>query len=273
MSMRRTCVYTMEKNKDNTVNVLYRSNNFLVVNKPYDLVINSNNPELKTTLQKEVQAIFPELVNPELRHEFHFVHRLDYATSGVICLALNKYAAKAATNAFEKRKAKKYYLALVHGHINKRHVIISEPIGDDVREKNGNHKMCTGGSAFCERPRNSYTALLVLERGTRNGKPATKVLLCPKTGRRHQLRVHCSHIGHTIIGDYTYSERQDTEPHRTFLHSYRLILQNQVENLDVIAPDPFESSEPVNQWVPTNSLQVLNDSAFTAIDKLTLNLC
>lgn len=94
-------------------------------------------------------------------------------------------------------------------------------IGDDIREKNGNHKMCVGSSPFCERPRNSSTALLVLEKGTRNGKPATKVLLCPRTGRRHQLRVHCSHIGHTIIGDYTYSERQDTEPHRTFLHSYR----------------------------------------------------
>lgn len=73
--------------------------------------------------------MFPELVNPELRHEFHFVHRLDYATSGVICLALNKHAAKAATTAFENRKAKKYYLALVHGHVDATHTIISEPIG------------------------------------------------------------------------------------------------------------------------------------------------
>ncbi|XP_046744066.1 RNA pseudouridylate synthase domain-containing protein 1-like [Diprion similis] len=262
----------MERNENNTLDVLYRSNNFLVVNKPYDLVINSNNRDFKSTLQTEVQMMFPELVNPELRHEFHFVHRLDYATSGVICLALNKQAAKAATTAFENRKAKKYYLALVHGHINKTHVIISEPIGEDIREKNGNHRMCTGGSAFCERPRDSCTALLVLERGTRNGKPATKVLLCPKTGRRHQLRVHCSHIGHTIIGDYTYSERQDTEPHRTFLHSYRLILQNDVENLDVSTADPFSSSEPMNQWIPIHSLHVLDSSVFAAVDELMLNM-
>ena len=93
--------------------------------------------------------------------------------------------------------------------------------GVDTREKNGNHKMCTGDNIFCEKPRKSCTVLLVLEHGFRNGKPATKVLLCPATGRRHQLRVHCSHIGHTVIGDYTYSERKDVEPHRTFLHSFR----------------------------------------------------
>lgn len=74
--------------------------------------------------------MFPNLVNPNLRHEFYFVHRLDYATSGVICIALNKPSAQAASNAFEKRKVKKYYLALVHGHIHKPQMVISKPIGN-----------------------------------------------------------------------------------------------------------------------------------------------
>lgn len=81
--------------------------------------------------------------------------------------------------------------------------------------------MCISNDIFCEKPRKSCTILVVLEQGFRNGKPATKVLLCPETGRRHQLRVHCCHIGHTVIGDYTYSERKDVEPYRTFLHSFR----------------------------------------------------
>uniref|UniRef100_A0A0C9RBZ7 Rpusd1_0 protein n=1 Tax=Fopius arisanus TaxID=64838 RepID=A0A0C9RBZ7_9HYME len=92
--------------------------------------------------------------------------------------------------------------------------------GDDIRELLGSKRMCTS-SEYCKNPRDCFTAILVLEKGLRNGKPATKVLLRPGTGRRHQLRVHCSHIGHTIIGDYTYSDRQDHEPHRTFLHSFR----------------------------------------------------
>ena len=81
--------------------------------------------------------------------------------------------------------------------------------------------MCTSDSIFCQKPRNSSTGLLVLELGFIDNKPATKILLYPKTGRRHQLRVHCLYIGHTIIGDYTYSGKKDTAPYRTFLHALR----------------------------------------------------
>lgn len=81
--------------------------------------------------------------------------------------------------------------------------------------------MCTNDSIFCEKPRNSYTVLVVLEHGFWKTKPATKILLAPSTGRRHQLRVHCHYIGHTVIGDYTYSDGKDIQPHRTYLHSLR----------------------------------------------------
>ncbi|XP_076753296.1 RNA pseudouridylate synthase domain-containing protein 1 [Xylocopa sonorina] len=256
---------------ENNVDILYRSNNFLVVFKPYDMCINSNNPEKKDTLQYEIKKILPNLANSNLYHEFHFVHRLDYVTSGVICIALNKEAARAASNTFETRTAKKFYLALLHGHIHKPYLIIDKAIGVDAREKKGNHKMCIDDNIFCERPRKSFTILVVLERGFRNGKPATKVLLCPGTGRRHQLRVHCSHIGHTVIGDYTYSERKDVEPYRTFLHSFRLILNNDIENLDVRSTDPFLACDPKNQWSPTTVVRVLDEDIFSYIYNLMQN--
>ncbi|XP_026299116.1 RNA pseudouridylate synthase domain-containing protein 1-like [Apis mellifera] len=252
----------------NNVDILYHSKNFLVVSKPYDMYINSNNHEKKDTLQFELKKIVPKLVNPKLFHEFHFVHRLDYVTSGVICIALNKKAAQIASNAFEARTAKKFYLALLHGHIDEPHLIINKAIGIDIREKKGNHKMCVSDSIFCEKPKKSYTILMVLERGFRNGKPATKVLLCPSTGRRHQLRVHCSYIGHTVIGDYTYSERKDIEPYRTFLHSFRLIINNDIENLDIRSMDPFVASDPRNQWSPTNIARILDENVFSDISKL-----
>lgn len=189
-------------------------------------------------------------------------------TSGVICIALNKKAAQIASNAFEARTAKKFYLALLHGHIDEPHLIINKAIGIDIREKKGNHKMCVSDSIFCEKPKKSYTILMVLERGFRNGKPATKVLLCPSTGRRHQLRVHCSYIGHTVIGDYTYSERKDIEPYRTFLHSFRLIINNDIENLDIRSMDPFVASDPRNQWSPTNIARILDENVFSDISKL-----
>lgn len=55
------------------------------------------------------------------------------------------------------------------------------------------------------------------------------------SGRSHQLRVHCDHIGHRIVGDYMYSNRQDTSPYRMMLHSLRL----KFGELDILSTDPF----------------------------------
>lgn len=85
--------------------------------------------------------MFPSLANPSLKNGFYFVHRLDYPTSGVICIALNKNAARAASTAFEKRQVKKYYLALVHGHIDESYLIINRPIGMSKNNKNNKNSI------------------------------------------------------------------------------------------------------------------------------------
>ncbi|XP_058795275.1 RNA pseudouridylate synthase domain-containing protein 1-like isoform X2 [Phymastichus coffea] len=215
--------------------------------------------------------MFPNLANPNLCHEFYFVHRLDYATSGVMCIALNKQSARAASIAFEGRKVQKYYIAVVHGHINSPSIIINVPIGRDIREINGSRKMCTNDNQFCTEPRKSCTGLMVLEKGYYNNKAATKILLYPTTGRRHQLRVHCAYIGHVIVGDYTYSGKTDVEPYRTFLHALRIIIHNEVEHLDINTMDPFTSTIHKNQWKPSETIRVVNDKTFWDIQQLTLN--
>ena len=69
------------------------------------------------------------------------------------------------------------------------------------------------------------TTLRVLEYASYKGAPVTKVLLLPKTGRRHQLRVHCLALGHPILGDYTYGhepELEDSTCARMYLHAWKL---------------------------------------------------
>lgn len=128
--------------------------------------------------------------------------------------------------------------------------------------------MCTDDDDLCEKPRKCKTAVLVLERGLRDEKPVTKVLLRPGTGRRHQLRVHCHSIGHTIVGDYTYSGRTDCEPHRTFLHSYRLEIDNAIERINEVTSDPFLASDPLNKWTPSSLVRKINADTFTEIDRV-----
>lgn len=260
--------------EENSVRILYHTDNFLIVDKPYDMLINSNDDTKKPTLQAEISSLLPHLVNPKLGHGFYFTHRLDYITSGVICLALNKEAARVASNAFELRTAKKLYLALLHGHVQQPHIFIDKSIelvlsGINDNANEDRHEMCTSDKNFCKNPRKAFTVLLVLEHGFKNGIEATKVLLFPKSGRRHQLRVHCADIGHPIIGDYVYSDKEETEQYRTFLHSYRLILYNKLENLDIKSIDPFTASDSQNQWEPTDTLKVLDNNILSYIEQLT----
>ncbi|XP_025206616.1 RNA pseudouridylate synthase domain-containing protein 1-like [Melanaphis sacchari] len=249
----------LRDSNNSDLEIVYKSNDFIIVNKPEDIFTNNHNktrPSLDVLLGKK----YPHLVNSKLEHSFYFVHRLDFVTSGVLCIALNKQACAKASGAMQKRISRKYYIALVRGHVSKDHLDLINPIGYCAREANGNHKMCTVDEECCTEPRDAHTRLIVLERGVYMSYPATKVLLQLVTGRRHQLRVHCSTIGHTIVGDYTYSGRKDTSPCRTFLHSYRLELG--VDGINVQTNDPFTEAKLKGLWIPVEYVNRVGDDCF-----------
>ena len=77
---------------------------------------------------------FPNLANQSLVHSFHFIHRLDFSTSGVLCLACNKKAASLASEAFSSRKTKKYYIALVRGLVSMELLDIELAIGKKIKK-------------------------------------------------------------------------------------------------------------------------------------------
>jgi 23S rRNA-/tRNA-specific pseudouridylate synthase len=90
----------------------------------------------------------------------------------------------------------------------------------------------------------SLTKCEILERTVYKGQPVTKVQLSPKTGRRHQLRVHTALVGHAILGDSTYNTTtvgNDQAAPRMCLHAYSLAMPilGEAKDWKVSAPDPF----------------------------------
>ncbi|XP_054718574.1 RNA pseudouridylate synthase domain-containing protein 1-like [Uloborus diversus] len=245
--------------------ILHKSDHFVVINKQCDMAINSDSPESHpVTVADQLNHKFPHLSDPTVKFGFRFCHRLDYSTSGVLCIALTKNAAKHSFIAMNSKKAEKYYLALVYGHVLDDCLTIDKSIGTDTRQ-DYSHCMCTSDKEYCYQPRWAVSKLLVLQRGFYDSKPATKILLKLVTGRRHQLRVHCHELGHTIIGDYTYSGRKDVVPYRMFLHAFRLHLPAEIEQLDICSEDPFTESEPRNKWQPIETVNNLNRDVFSLL--------
>lgn len=89
--------------------------------------------------------------------------------------------------------------------------------------------------------------------------------LCLRAGRTHQLRVHCSSIGHPIVGDFTYSLGVDDAPYRMMLHAYLLHIPLDPQPLLVYAGDPFLSTvDP--KWVSQRSLRPLTATVETLLE-------
>jgi tRNA pseudouridine32 synthase/23S rRNA pseudouridine746 synthase len=156
------------------------------------------------------------------------VHRLDMDTSGLLVIALRRKAERELHRQFRERTIKKQYIAVVNGIITDDTGNIELPLSRATG---------TPPRSFVD-PSNGKPALTqfrVLERSD----GCTRLLLRPRTGRSHQLRVHLLAIGHPIVGDRFYGP-EPTEP-RMLLHASQLVLAHPFsgETMRLESPAPF----------------------------------
>ncbi len=177
--------------------VIYEDEDVLVINKPEGILTHA-----KGSLNTEASVasfIKPKLQNFALsNNRAGIVHRLDRATSGIIITAKNTNALSKLQKQFSLRKARKQYIAIVHGRVSPDHAIIDAAILRNPAKPQTFKVDSSGKSAITE--------YMVLQHLTKGGKDYTYLQLSPKTGRTHQLRVHMNYIGHSIVGDNVYGK-------------------------------------------------------------------
>lgn len=156
------------------------------------------------------------------------VHRLDRATSGLMVIAKQQRALSILTRHFHHRLVEKRYLALLQGCVEADERIIIAPIGRDALVQ-PHWRIMEGG-------KHAETRLRVLERRRR----LTLCELEPVTGRTNQLRIHCAHVGHPVIGDEWYGAQ--SVGGRLCLHASRLCFHHPAggEWMEFAAPLPDE---------------------------------
>ncbi len=167
---------------------LYEDSDIVAVSKPAWLLSVPGRGEDKIdSVAYRVQQKYPEA---------RTVHRLDWATSGVIIMALNAEAHRNLNKQFADRKTQKRYIAVVGGIVEKDEQEIDLPLRCDWENR-------PRQIVDWEQGKSSQTHAFVDARDYE--KNQTRLILKPVTGRSHQLRVHCQQIGHAIIGDQLYA--------------------------------------------------------------------
>ncbi|WP_165721680.1 MULTISPECIES: RluA family pseudouridine synthase [unclassified Pseudoalteromonas] len=182
------------------LNIVYKDDDLLVVNKPAEF-LSVPGVNIDDSVYMRIKTQFPEASGPLI------VHRLDMSTSGLLMIALNKRVHKALQKQFIERTIDKRYVALVNGNVAKDSGVIDLPLVLDFDDKPRQMVCYKHGKP-------SLTTWQVLERNNN----ITRLQLYPKTGRTHQLRVHCAHslgLNMPIIGDTHYGQKAD----RLHLHA------------------------------------------------------
>ena len=163
--------------------VLYQDEHLMLINKPSGLLtLSGKHPLNKDSVHYRLVQDYPTAL---------MLHRLDFGTSGILVVALNKAINAHITKQFQARKVVKTYTALLHGHLAQDDGCIDLPIAKD-KPNFPLQKICydTGKMAV--------TRYQVIER---LADPAvTRVRFVPLSGRTHQLRIHSRELGHPILG-------------------------------------------------------------------------
>lgn len=180
------------------LSVLYEDESLAVIDKPAGMVVHPAKGHWSGTLTGALAFHFQNLSTAGGPTRPGVVHRLDRDTSGVIAIAKTDRAHLALAAQFEERSVEKEYLAIVAGRVNRDRDIIDAAIGPHPYQR---EKMAIRAGHPASRP--AQTFYEVTER--HGGFAVLRVL--PKTGRTHQIRVHCAHIGCPVLCDRLYGGR------------------------------------------------------------------
>ncbi|MFZ3032307.1 MAG: RluA family pseudouridine synthase [Candidatus Moraniibacteriota bacterium] len=242
---------------------IFENERILVVDKGPGVQMHQGGSHQGTTVAQWVLAHYPELSTvgeDPLRPGI--VHRLDRDTSGILVIAKDGESFQALKKSFQDRDVEKNYVALVYGHLSEREgkvdaSLIRNP--GELRRRAIDSTNYTGTL-----PGNTRTALTyyrVIERY----QDYDLVLLTPKTGRTHQIRVHMAFLGHPVVGDRLYAFKEVKRknllfPKRHLLHSTKLSFTLFDEQYQFESPLPEDFKQVLANLDPLPSWEETDDS-------------
>lgn len=202
------------------LDILFEDQNQIVLNKAPNIVVHPDDSgHANGTLINAVLAHTGPLKGFGDSQRPGIVHRLDKDTSGVIIIAKTPKQHEILSKAFQDRKVKKKYLALVRGYLKNPNGSIDAPL---KRDRNHRQRMSINPQG-----KHAISHYKVLE----EFKDCSLLEVEIETGRTHQIRVHMASLGHPILGDRKYGDKslnkkfaQKHELKRQFLHAQELTI-------------------------------------------------
>lgn len=173
------------------LSIVYEDDALLVINKPAGLVVHPGAGNASHTL---LNALLHHADSLRMLPRAGILHRLDKDTSGLLVIAKTAAALKSLSQQLKKRTLIREYQAIVYGHL------IS---GGRIETPIGRHPLQRKRMAVVDTGKPAITHYRIMEKY----RAHTRLKVQLETGRTHQIRVHMSHIHHSLVGDAVYGGR------------------------------------------------------------------
>jgi len=216
------------------LDIIYEDEHLLVINKPQGMVVHPAPGNYNGTLVNALMYHCKDSlsgINGVMRPGI--VHRIDKDTSGLLLVAKTNEAHLSLSDQIQKKTAKRHYVCIVCGIIKNKRGIIDAPIG---RHPTNRLKMAVT-------PTNSKDAVTHFE-VLEYLDNATYVACDLETGRTHQIRVHMQYIGHPIVGDPLYLNKNAYNLKGQALHAQSITFNHPISGetmtFSVQPPEYFE---------------------------------
>ncbi len=230
---------------DNTdikpLEILYRDDDIIAINKPSGLLVH------KSPIDKYETRFALQVLRDQIGQYVYPVHRLDKPTSGVLLFALNSEVAQLMSLLFRSSEVQKEYIAVVRGYADDE-MLIDHPLKQMLDTK---EQKKLGNTKEAQEAQTAYVRLATVELPYAVSRyPVARYSLLrlrPKTGRKHQLRRHMKHIFHPIVGDTKHGRgehnklfREKFECHRLLLHANRLEFIHPISKNKIVIEAPLD---------------------------------
>lgn len=222
--------------QDIPVYPVFEDDDILIINKQPGLIVHPTKGHPSGTV---ANALMHYMEKTGQSFKIRFVNRLDMDTSGLLVIAKNAYCQNDYTRQMKENLVEKRYISIVKGIIESDSGVIELPIGRPDPENVRRGVMENGAP--------SVTHYKVLERFPKRGYTLVELLL--ETGRTHQIRVHMSHIGHPVLGDWLYGGDNILLIERQALHAARLTFTHPItkKELQLKAPLPDDMKQALEK--------------------------
>ena len=220
--------------------ILYEDDDVMVLNKPMGLAVQGGSGTVR-----HVDGML-DVLRDKAGQRPRLVHRLDKDTAGCLLVAKTRFAAAALAKSFRSRTARKIYWALVPGVPKPRQGRISTYLSKEEVERDSFMRVARHGD---EGASHAITYYAVVDTAAQR---LAWLSLKPVTGRTHQLRAHCAHIKHPIVGDPKYFDIENWQlpgglQNRLHLLARRIAVPHPRGGvIDVTAPLPPHMEQSFN---------------------------